>query len=558
MKFLESLLLTIFGYKAAKEVSKTVDTSSRGSSHYGNLRKKYYGLDELPQSLLTELQYREPDLFDSESGSDHRLFHNIKMRQFKIGETLYTSEAWFTISPKNRFIAVGNLDDIMYDNLREEKVDDFSSKPFSPSANPINHSITIEKYTFFFDHPFYYNLTLLLLVDSDKRYFEGERVQQRAVSYPKISIDDDIISRYGISLEEISNDTLTFENAYCAALNDFNSEKCYHVHKGRIELRKSPNHITIYPKGAKDNDYEINLSLSFLFSSESVNIRGDGRLKELYVCRTNDGWGGIKFIVASEKDYYRLSCWLIVAVADYCKTIKNWDPDEIIEEYWPSYPPLIEKKRDFRLIEMEHDHKIDKMVIFNDQERKLKLDLAHNIIVSQISTIHHQVDLPCEKDFNFYMPVFIQFREATFGTDVDVCIEEFKKVGIDHDKEDLEIFTNTGLMFYELFSLIVESGNLEDKKKDEAIEGLMAQADIQSSIPSAEAKTNFSSTVFLKQYLTKVRSADYGEFRASALLELIRFTCEKVILQLQNTYPDNFTNDTAYRAIDNWLLAVQE
>jgi len=553
MKFIESLLLTFFAQKATKEVVEVLESKTQGSSFYQNLRKRYYGYKELPLSVLNELSYIEPDLFDRANGSDHRDFLNLKLSKYKIGETMYFSEAWFTISANFRFIAVGNLDDLITDNLREESLDDFSEKPFNPSCNPIDHSIAIDKFTFYFDHPFFYNLTLLILADSDQRYYAGERMQQRSISLPKIKIDVSSLKQHSLNYEEITGESITLQNAYCATLNDFNSEKWYLIQKGHLVLKRNPTGISVFTDGVDCNINENTIYLWFLSSAESVNIRGSIVQKELYICRTKDGWGGIKFRVSSNRDFYMLAGWLVVAISQYCDIVNGWDADQIIHEYWPTYPPLVAKKDDEIKREAEFEVGIKKKVIFDEENNHLKIDFAHSIIVSWISTMHHKIDGHSDDDFEFYMPVFSQFRSTALSLGIEDTIRAFQKNGMYYDQTDLEIYENIVVLFRELFTGILDTSSMTVNERKKIITALLGQIDTQVEqlvypiSPTKDVKS------FLKQYLVKANAIEHGEIYIEGLLELLRFICDKVIDLLQSSHTDVFCENAAHRIVDCWI-----
>jgi len=553
MKFIESLLLTLFAHKATKEVVEVFENKAQGSTFYQNLRKRYYGYNELPLSVLSELSYIEPDLFDRSNGSDHRDFLNLKFSKYKIGEAMYFSEAWFTISANFRFIAAGNLDDLITDNLREEALDDFSKKPFNPSCNPKDRSITICKYTFYFDHPFFYNFTLLVLSDSDQRYYAGERIQQRSITLPKVKMDDTLLRQYGLTLEEVASESIILENAYCATLNDFNSEKWHLTHKGQLTLRRTSTGISVLSSGVNGNQNEDATYLWFLSSAESVNIRGCVEQKELYICRTSDGWGGMKFKVSSNRDYYMLAGWLVVTIAPFCEIINGWDADESIREYWPTYPPLVAKKENEIKRDAEFEIEIKKKVIFDEENNHLKIDFAHSIIVSWLSTMHHKSDCPSEKDFEFYMPVFSQFRSTALSLGVEETIRAFQKNGMYYDKTDLEIYENIVALFTELFMAILGASNMTDKQKKIIITDLIEQIDtkveplVYPISPTKDIKS------FVKQYLGKANAMENGDIYIAGLLELLHFICDKVITSLKSSYPDVFCETTALRIVDCWI-----
>lgn len=554
MNFLESLLLTFFAHKATKEVVETAAATPRGSNHYTNLRKRFYRVGEIPPSVLTELFYMEPDLIDTGNGDDCREFLKIKVSRFRIGDKTFWEDSWFTISAKNRFIGVGIIDDMMEDNLRDMNLDDFSSKPFNPSANPSEHSITVEKYTFYFDRPFFYNLTILLLEYSDQRYFSGERVQQRAVVYPKIKMD----TQDPLLVKAAEENTLILENAYYASLNDYNTEKSYYILKGRLDLRKDSSGIIVDSKKSVPSEYDCPIYLStFLSDAESVNIRGNIETKELYVCRTDDGWGGIKFVVSSKDDFNRLACWLIVAIAQRCSVVRGWDVNEIIEEYWPSYPPLLLHKQDEMARDILDRFEIQKKVIYNEADKQLNLDLAYNIIVGHLSNIHHWVDDPDDTEYDFLMPTFYHFRETVKKTNLEACMHAFRESGINYDAEDLEIYEKNRSLFYGLFSMIVEASALPKGDKDDVVEKLLIQAEAPKDLLISEIEADADGTVMLQQYLSKAKTIDGGEAYISGLLDLLCFTCEKVIHQLQHEYMEaSFENDPL-QAISSRLQSLK-
>lgn len=96
--------------------------------------------------------------------------------------------------------------------------------------------------------------------------------------------------------------------------------------------------LSIAPSPVQGPIYLLGTQFNFLDTSEGVIVRGDPTTCELYICRTNDGWGGIKFKFQNKRDYYRAAIWLIPAVSMYCEGAKGWDYKQSIMKYWPTYP----------------------------------------------------------------------------------------------------------------------------------------------------------------------------------------------------------------------------
>lgn len=370
MGFIEALVLSLLAHKAAISVDANyASQNTRSNSFYKQIRIRYFSLSEISSTMLHDLFMREPDLVDGQTGPDCQEFLQVKVSRYIYRGQLYFGDSWFTISPKNRFLCNNLIDNLMTNNLRECALVDYSSKLFSPIENVVEHSISIGDYTLFFDHPFFYNLTLMLTKDSDVRFQQGETIQSRAINYPKITIDERKLAQYGISCDETERAGLKLFNASYAVLDDFNSEKKDERQNGAFELRivdsqttssdasqpcsikelltkrlqvlKGLMWISIAPgKIMFNGQYLIGTQFNFLDSADGVYIRGCEDRLEIYVCRTHDGWGGIKFRVQNEKDYYRLAAWLVPAVTYYCSVTKGWDSRSVIKEYWPAYRPL--------------------------------------------------------------------------------------------------------------------------------------------------------------------------------------------------------------------------
>ena len=373
MGFLESLIMTIFTKKAVKEIAKSFSdehpspAAREGSmATYYNLRNVFYHVEDFSPMLLEELFRYEPDFLDKESGEDVRELLGVQVTHYLFKSVLHSSETWFTISAQNRYICKELLSTIMDRNFRSHDLIDYSNRLFSPIANPAQHSITIGDYTLYYKYALYYNLTLMLLIDADKNFLSGKRVADRAVCYPKVKITDEIVNQYGLAVDESIKAGVRVEKQSYAVLDDFNSPDAYEKRTGWFEIRiidgtfKSndiaPYSIeemraaeqsvsggfvwpSIIPGYVNDGGtYVPGVPFHFLGSADALTIRGSEHTCELYVCRLQDGWGGIRFKLQNKADYYRLAAWLIPVLSYYCGIIRGWDYRGLIHEYWPTYP----------------------------------------------------------------------------------------------------------------------------------------------------------------------------------------------------------------------------
>lgn len=373
MGFIESLIMTIFAKKAVKEIAKEFSDerpahTTRGSSKatYHNLREVYYNTEDFPPSLLDELFHNEPDFINKESGEDIRELLEVQATHYLYRGVLYSGETWFTISARNRYLCKELLSTLTDRNFRNHDLVDFSDRMFSPIANPSQHSITIGDYTLYYKYTLFYNLTLMLLIDADRKFLSGKRVSDRAVCYPKVHITNEIVNQYELNVNETLRVGERFDKRSYAVLDDFNSPDVYNKRSGWFELRiidgtyKSDN-VTPYsiaemmaakqsvaggyiwpsiiPGSVYDGGaYVSNVPFDFLQYADELTIRGSEHTCELYVCRLKDGWGGIRFRLQSKADYYRLAAWLIPVLSYYCSITRGWDYRSLISEYWPTYP----------------------------------------------------------------------------------------------------------------------------------------------------------------------------------------------------------------------------
>lgn len=373
MGFIESLIMTIFAKKAVKEIAKEfsderpVHTSRGGSkATYHNLREIYYNAEDFPSFLLGELFRNEPDFIDKECGEDVRELLGIQATHYLYKGVLFSGETWFTISAQNRFLCKDLLSSIMDRNYRDHDLIDYSKRLFSPVADPAQHSITIRDYTLFYKYALYYNLTLMLLIEADKEFLSGKRVSDKAIHHPKVRITDEIARKYNLSTDETIKNGVRFEVHSYAALDDFNSPSVHDQRTGWFELRIidgtfRTDSVTPYSiaemKAAgpavsdgnvwpsiipgfvfDDSMYVSRVPFAFLECADKLTILGSEHNCELYVCRLRNGWGGIKFKLHSKMDYYRLAAWLIPVLSYYCSITRGWDYNNLISEYWPTYP----------------------------------------------------------------------------------------------------------------------------------------------------------------------------------------------------------------------------
>lgn len=373
MGFIESLIMTIFAKKAVKDIAKEFSDecpvrTNKGSSTatYHNLREIYYNIEDFPPSLLGELFRNEPDFLDKESGEDVRELLGVQATHYLYKGVIHTGETWFTISVQNRYLCKELLSTLTDRNFRKHDLIDYSNRLFSPIADPAQHSITIGDYTLYYKYALFYNLTLMLLLEADKKFLSGQRVSDRAVHYPKIQITDEIVSQYGIAVDETTKSGIRFEKRSYAVLDDFNSPDVYNKRTGWFELRiidgtfkadnTTPYSIaemraaersaaggyiwpSIIPGSVYDGGiYVSNVPFDFLQYADELTIRGSEHTCELYVCRLKGGWGGIRFKLQNKADFYRLAAWLIPVLSHYCSITRGWDCRSLISEYWPTYP----------------------------------------------------------------------------------------------------------------------------------------------------------------------------------------------------------------------------
>lgn len=372
MDFLEKMIL-FFGVKKSLE---SIDESRNkpkkrnlfGVATYSGLRQTYYSIEDYPDYLLDELFRREPDHIDGETGPDCREYLNLNMSQYKHKDQTIYGDTWFTLSINNRLLCNAFLDGLLNEDLRNYNLIDFSSKPFNAIGNPNSRSIKIGDYTLYFNHPYHYNLTLMLLKRADEQFATSPSISSRAIKLPNVIITDELLKEYDITSDINSNDGVQLKNASYAVLTDFNSENNYEKGAGTITLRVVDGNettsdyytpctiydlllrkdcvkngmlwISIAPSPTKSSMYLLGTQFMFLETAEDVIIRGNPDTCELYVCRTSDGWGGIKFKLQNKKDYYQAATWLITAISLYCYGLKGWDYKSNIEKYWPSYPNI--------------------------------------------------------------------------------------------------------------------------------------------------------------------------------------------------------------------------
>ena len=373
MGFIESLIMTIFSKKALKEIANefsdeppvyTQNKNARAS--YYTLREVYHDIGDFSSSLLGELFRREPDFINKESGEDARELLEIQVTHYMYKGVLYSSETWFSISAENRFLCKKLLSSLMDKNYRDHDLIDYSNRLFSPIANPAQHSITIGDYTLYYKYALFYNLTLMLLIDSDNKYLAGKHVADKAVRYSKIQITEGIARQYDLTVDEANKSGVHFEKQSYSVLDDFNSPDVHNQRTGWFEVRiidgtaKSDSAVpysiaemreaessylfgNIWPSIIPGNvffgtEYVPTVPFEFLQDADALTIRGSEHTCELYICRLEAGWGGIKFKLQSKADYYRLAAWLIPVLSYYCSIIRGWDYHSLISEYWPTYP----------------------------------------------------------------------------------------------------------------------------------------------------------------------------------------------------------------------------
>lgn len=373
MGFIESLIMTIFAKKALKEIANEFSDespvymqNSGSQASYYTLREKYHDIGDFPPSLLEELFRREPDFIDKECGEDVRELLGIQATHYLYKGVFYSSETWFTISAQNRFLCKELLSSIMDRNYRDHDLIDYSNRLFSPVANPAQHSITIGDYTLYYKYALYYNLTLMLLIDADRQFLSGKRVAERAVRYPKVQITEEIVSQYRLTAAETTKAGIRLEQQSYAVLDDYNSPDVNNQRAGWFEVRiidgtfKSDSAVpysiaemraaeqsvlegriwpSIIPGFVYDKvGYISNVPFGFLQEADTLTFRGNEQACELYICRLQAGWGGIRFKLQNKADYYRLAAWLIPVLSYYCGIIRGWDYRKLISEYWPTYP----------------------------------------------------------------------------------------------------------------------------------------------------------------------------------------------------------------------------
>ncbi len=369
MGLLDNLIAIFCAQKALESLENDTPSTKKkwySRATYTGLRQHYYNIDEYPDSLLDELFRREPDLIDGTISSDCREYLQLEFQKYSYkGRTVY-GKTCFTISTNNRFLCQDFINEFDGHHLRDYDLIDFSHCYFAPVANPVAQSITIGDYTLFFDHPFYYNVALMLLIRADNDFKEGPSIESRAINLPPVFINKEILDNFEININFNSNQGLKLYNAFYSVLSDFNTEIPTDRYNGVIVLRIVDGRKTvsddytpcsvidlldqpisahnqflwpsIVPSIVKSNHiYLPGLQFEFLSNAEDVIIRGDPDSLELYVCRTNDGWGGIRFKLQNKKDYYSAAVWLIPAVAMFYRNIKGIDYKETIKKYWPTF-----------------------------------------------------------------------------------------------------------------------------------------------------------------------------------------------------------------------------
>jgi len=370
MGLMDKLIAAFCAQKAVESVDwdEMLSTSVRtGKATYYGLRKFYYKIEDFSDKLLDELFLREPDFIDGSISTDCREYFHINTDQYLYKNRLIHGTANFTLSINNRFLYPDFIDEIDANNLRDYDLIDFSNRRFDPIANPNAHSITIGDYTIYYDHPFYYNVTLMLLIRADKQKEFSSSIESRAINLPFVKITPDIINDFDICTDIKSNNGVKLNNAFYAVLSDFNTEVSIDRYKGSIVLRIvdgrktvsdnytpcaivdlleqpiSRNNQFVWPSivpniiNKTSSQYILGTQFIFLDKADDVIIRGDPDTCELYVCRTNDGWGGIRFKLQNKKDYYSAAVWLIPAMAMYYRNVTGADYLEIINKYWPTY-----------------------------------------------------------------------------------------------------------------------------------------------------------------------------------------------------------------------------
>ncbi len=380
MGLIESLIKMFFLQKAGKELVKAVDnvpnpmpvsTPQKKYRSLSEIRLVYFAWDEVPANMLAELFRREPDLIDEQMGDDCREFLHLHPKRHINNGVMCYEQTCFTFSARNRFFMEGLAGNIMLENLRDCTYLDFSNRPIDPVVDPISCSISLDGYTLFFDHPYFYNLMLLLLKDSETRFRNGERVTSRAVRYPAVEISETVLKNSGVVFDETVALGLKLSGAFYAVLNDFNVEQTGETDRkyGNIEFRVIDGRInksdetspfaiadmlvhreaveggymwlSIAPgqlSAFGDHAYMPGVQFNFLDTAEDVIIKGDIEKREIFVCRTREGWGGVKFAVKNIHDYYSLAAWLVVAVSTYYAVIKGRNRADYIRRYWDSYP----------------------------------------------------------------------------------------------------------------------------------------------------------------------------------------------------------------------------
>ena len=270
----------------------------------------------------------------------------------------------------------------------------------------------------------------MLLKRADEQFNSSPPISSRAINLPNVVVSNSLLKKYNITTSIDSNEGVQLKGASYAVLTDFNSENNYEKDSGTIILRvvdgnktTSDNYtpcsirdllsnkdcvrngslwISIAPSPIRSSTYLLGTQFMFLETAEDVIIRGDPNTCELYVCRTLDGWGGIKFKLQNSKDYYSAAAWLIPAVSMYCYGLKGWDYKETIKKYWLDYfcetpTPKLKKETTDNLCDdekIDEFHNIKRYYFDSDEsyekaiaEKKEKLRLSEQKLEELINRI---------------------------------------------------------------------------------------------------------------------------------------------------------------------------
>ena len=561
--FLSSLSQKHSPKRLSNDVSSLYTPNYSERCSYDMLRLKYMVETEATESLLDELFRKEPDFISSEIDPDVRERLYIQVIRYSFNGETFVNKTWFTISMNNRFIYKGILDEVTIDYIRECDLIDYSTRLFSPVANPYEHSISLGDFSFTFDHPFYYNLLLMLSLQADRQYRNGYRVSDLAITAPKILIDDDVLAKYNIIFDESKKENLRLTDACYCLLNDFNAEKDFPMDRaeGTIELQitdgltydfdnASPialseilSEPTLFANGsrwlsigprltASDGTKYNGAQFIFLNDADGVTIKGDKNRLTIYVCRLKSGWGGIKFTVKDLVDYYRLAAWLVVAVSYVLNAIDGIDWRSSIQEYWPTYQPLIEARQieqssDLRFVFLRKLH-----AIVDEKTRKIKLDLARNMLIGLESEMHHMADLRSSNNFEFVMSTYSNYYLQSIEKGCWVYNDIF-------DSDDFILYEKTSELLRFILITIIEDTDLSTSEKVHLMGIFPVQAGILN-IGSTDISVCESSTEYLiSTYRQRASKLDIGAIYYKNYLDAIKYICDRIKAQLEEQHPNN-------------------